>query len=108
MLFVLTLFAFCAAAAYISAPFWSRRSTPLVITAPVSPPGSELRRRVEAEAEIEILVARRRRRIRVVQASQNVAAQQNAAVHVWQCAECGRQMGRDDRFCASCGAARPA
>jgi len=108
MLFVLTLLVFCAAAAYISAPFRSHRSTPVAVATPdailtEAAPNIELRRRAEAAAEIEILVARTRRRLRL-QASQPII---NAKQHAWQCAECGREMGSNDRFCASCGTARP-
>ena len=75
----------------------------MAVLAPVTEVGGERRRRVEAEAEIEILVARTRRRLQL----QNARAQADVTAGAWQCAKCARQMGQDDRFCASCGAARP-
>ena len=50
----------------------------------------------DAEIEAEILVARARRQKRAMQTAS------------WMCEKCGRTMKDDDRFCASCGAARVA
>jgi cytochrome c-type biogenesis protein CcmF len=49
--------------------------------------------RAEAEIEIEIAVARQKLKLWNLQA------------HNWRCA-CGREMGANDKFCGSCGAAR--
>ena len=48
----------------------------------------------DADIEAEILIARARRRKRETPATS------------WTCGECGRAMSGEDRFCASCGAAR--
>jgi hypothetical protein len=53
----------------------------------------------DAEIEAEVLVARARRRTREKSAKRTEA-------EGWLCAQCGRDMGQNDRFCATCGAAR--
>lgn len=71
--------------------------------------------RLAAEIEIEVMIARARRRLAQPASTTNGAAQSilddeklaqsEALEDVWRCA-CGREMTGDDRFCASCGAAR--
>jgi rubrerythrin len=77
-------------------------------------------RRVEAEAEAEVLIARARRRgmaRKLDEGSLNGASgapvpawangSSSQIPQGWRCAACGRSMGEDDRFCATCGTARP-
>lgn len=88
----------------------SRRETPAASRSAIADD------RVATEIEIEVMVARARRRLMasVSAASASVAngsAQstleaQEAGESLWLCA-CGREMSAQDRFCASCGAARP-
>ncbi|HVF09506.1 MAG TPA: hypothetical protein VNA16_01815 [Abditibacteriaceae bacterium] len=77
------------------------------------------RRRLAIEAEVEVLIARARRR----RTHEPIIPQTNGAPPAgvlpdagltaasqaggWACQSCGRVMGQSDRFCASCGTARP-
>jgi rubrerythrin len=53
----------------------------------------------DAEIEAEVLVARARRK-----REKSVKSPQASA---WLCAQCGRAMNEEDRFCATCGTPRP-
>lgn len=61
------------------------------------------------DAEAEILVARARNRSRSpIEAAAPAKAAPAKQAKEWCCASCGRVMADADRFCGSCGAARPA
>ncbi|MDQ3814973.1 MAG: zinc ribbon domain-containing protein [Armatimonadota bacterium] len=80
-----------------------KKSSSLV---PASQPDRSLRL-VEIEAEAEILIARVRRRdvaLPVNGVTPDAKADDAAG---WRCPACDRVMSAGDRFCASCGAARP-
>lgn len=70
----------------------------------------------EAEAEAEIAVARARRQRaarndtlgRLAEAQIAAARAPKTAAPTWTCPACSRAMNAQDRFCASCGAPRPA
>ena len=82
----------------------SRRETP------VAPRPAIAYDRVATEIDIEVMVARARRRMvesanAATGSAQSTLEAQELHDSLWRCA-CGRDMSAEDRFCASCGAAR--